>query len=150
MSHSGPLRDTADTRRYRPMMPTDDAAHATALAQELLGQSLDQLCVSAGDVQLRFTRSTVSLWSTIGVSTGDDALVQPYTLDGVALLLPLLNDEVTAVGIDPSGRLSLTLGGATVWCGSDPHYEAWSYDGRHGEKVVCTPGGDLATWNAAR
>lgn len=26
----------ADTRRYRPTMPTDDAAHAKALAQQLL------------------------------------------------------------------------------------------------------------------
>ena len=128
----------------------DDAAHATALAQELLGQSFDQLCVGAGDVQLRFTKSTVSLWSTIGVSTGNDALVQPYTLVGVALLLPLLTREVTAANIDPSGRLSLMLGGATVWCGSDPDYEAWSFDGRHGEKVVCTPGGDLAIWKADR
>lgn len=131
-------------------MPTDDAAYATALARGLLGQSFDHLCIGARDVQLRFTHSTVSLWSTIGVSTGDDALVQPYTLDGVSLLLPLLNDEVTAVDIDARGRLSFTLGGATVWCGSDPDYEAWSYDGRHGEKVICTPGGDLATWKADR
>ncbi len=129
-------------------MPTDSAAHATALAQELLGQSFDQLCVGARDVQLRFTHSTVSLWSTIGVSTGDEAFVQPYTLDGIALLLPLLKGEVTTADIDPNGRLSITLGGATVLCGSDPDYEAWSYDGRHGEKVVCTPGGDLAIWNA--
>ncbi|MGY5885822.1 DUF6188 family protein [Modestobacter lacusdianchii] len=131
-------------------MPTDDAAHATALAQELLGQSLDQLCVGAADAQLRFTHSTVSLWSTIGVSTGDDALVRPYTPDGVALLLPLLGGEVSAVDIDSRGRLSFTLGGATVSCGRDPDYEAWSYDGRQGEKVVCTPGGDLAIWNADR
>lgn len=131
-------------------MPTDDAAHATALAQGLLGQSLDQLCLGAGDAQLRFTHSTVALWSTIGVSTGDAAVVRPYSLDGVALLLTLLNDEVTAAGIDSSGNLSLTLGGTTVWCGSDPDHEAWSYDGRHGEKVVCTPGGDLAIWNPDR
>ncbi len=128
----------------------DDAAHATALAQELLGQSFDQLCVGAGDVQLRFTHSTVSLWSTIAVSTGDDARVRPCTLDAVALLLPLLTDEVTALEIDPSGKLSLTLGGATIRCGSDPDHEAWSYDGRRGEKVVCAPGGDLAIWNGDR
>ena len=137
-------------RRYRPTMPTDDAAHATALAQELLGQSLDQLCLGTGDAQLRFTHSTVSMWSTIGVSTGEDALVRPYALDGVALLLPLLNGDVTAVEIDSSGRLSFTLGDTTVWCGSDPDHEAWSYDGRRGEKVVCTPGGNLAIWNADR
>lgn len=131
-------------------MSTDDAAQATALAQDLLGQSLDQLCVGAGAAQLRFTDSTVSLWSTIRVSTGADALVRPYTLDGVALLLPLMNGEVTAVGIDSRGGLSFTLGGATVRCGSDPGYEAWSYDGRQGEKVVCTPGGDLAIWHADR
>lgn len=130
-------------------MPTDDAAHATALTQELLGQSFDQLCVGVGDAQLRFTHSTISLWSTIQVSTGVASLVRPYTLDGVAVLLPLLNGEVTSVDIDSRGRLSFTLGGATVWLESDPDYEAWSYDGRQGEKVVCTPGGDLAIWNAA-
>ncbi len=52
-----------------------------------------------------------------------------------------MNGEVTAVDIDSRGRLAFTLGGATVWCGSDPDYEAWSYDGPQGEKVVCTPGG---------
>ncbi len=131
-------------------MPTDEAALATALAQELLGQSLDQLCVGVGDAQLRFTHSTVSLWSAIGVSAGAAALVQPYSLDGIAVLLPLLNEDVTAADIDSSGRLSVTLGGVTVRCGSDRDYEAWSYDGRHGEKVVCTPGGDLAIWSANR
>ena len=150
MSLSGPLKDSPCRRRYGATMPRDEAAHARVLAQELLGQSLDQLCVGAGDAQLRFTHSTVSLWSTIGVSTGDGALVRPYTFHGVALLLPLLNGEVTGVDIDPSGRLSVTLGDATVWCGSDPDYEAWSYDGRQGEKVVCTPGGELAIWNADR
>ena len=131
-------------------MPTDDSAHAAALTQELLGQSLDQLCVGVGDAQLRFTHSTISLWSTMRVSTGVDALVRPYALDGVAAFLPLLNGEVTAVDIDSRGGLSFTLGGATVWCGSDPDYEAWSYDGPQGEKVICTPGGDLAIWNADR
>ena len=89
------------------------------------------------------------LWSTIGVSTGGDAIVQPCTLDGVALLLPHLNG-VTTADIDQSGRLSFTLGGATVSCGSDPDHEAWFYDGRHGKKVVCMPGGDLAIWRAGR
>ena len=83
------------------------------------------------------------------VSAGVDSLVRPDTLDGVAVLLPLLNGEVTAVHIDSGGRLSFTLEGVTVCCGSDSDYEAWSYEGRHGEKVVCKPGGDLAIWNAA-
>lgn len=146
MSRSG----TLGTRRYRPTMPRDDASHATALTRALLGQSLDRLCVGAGDAQLRFTDSTISLWSTIRVSAGVDGLVQPYSLEGVALLLPLLNGEVTSVDIDSSGGLSLTLGAATLWCGSDPDDEAWSYDGPQGEKVICAPGGDLAIWNADR
>lgn len=112
--------------------------------------SLDQLCVGGYDVQLHFTDSAVSLWSPIRVSTGGDASVQPHSLDGVALLLPLLNAEVTAVGIDVSAELSLSLGGATIRCGSHPYYEAWSYDGPEGGKVVCTPGGDLAIWSAGR
>jgi hypothetical protein len=131
-------------------MPTDGAAHATALAQELIRQSLDQLCVGVGDVQLRFTHSTISLWSSIRVSTRDDALIQPYTLDGIALLLPLLNKEVTAADIDTSGELSFKLGGAIIWCCSDPDYEAWSYDVRRGDKVVCMPSGSLTIWSANR
>ena len=144
------LRESAAPRHYRPDIPSDDAAHATALAQALIGQSLDQVCVGAGDAQLRFTDSTVALSSPIRVSTSAAAPVPPYTLDAIAMLLPLLNGDVTAVAIDASGELSLELNGATLSCGSDPSYEAWAYDGRHGEKVVCTPGGDLAIWNAAR
>ncbi len=129
-----------------PVLPSDHAADATALTPTLVGQSLDQLCVGPGDAQLRFSDSNVSLWSPIRVSTASDALVQSYTLDAVALLLPLLTNDVAAVAISPSGELSLTLGGTTLWCRSAPQYEAWSYKGPRGEKVVCTPGGDLAIW----
>ncbi len=131
-------------------MPSDHAADAAALAQALVGQSLDQLCVGPGDTQLRFSHADVSLWSPIRVSTAADSVVQPYTLDGVALLLPLLSSEVVAVAISPNGELSLTLDGTTLRCGSDPHYEAWSYNGPRGEKIVCVPGEELAIWTADR
>jgi hypothetical protein len=120
------------------------------LAQALVGQSLTQLCVSVADVQLRFTDSNVTLWSPMRVSTASHAVVHPYTVDGLALLLPLLNGDVTAAGTSESGELSLTIGDTTVRCGSHPHYEAWSYNGPRDETVVCTPGGDLAIWNAHR
>ncbi len=56
-----------------------------------------------GDTQLRFSDSVVSLWSPIRVSTAADALIEPYTLDAVALLLPLLGTDVTAIGVSASG-----------------------------------------------
>jgi hypothetical protein len=149
LSHSGPFKHPRQAA-----LPSDDAyGRCRARRRTRSGVARTgprSTLLGVGDAQLRFAHSTVSLWSTIGVSPGGTALVRPYALDGVALLLPPLSDEVTALDISPGGRLPLTLGGATVWSGSDPDYEAWSYDGRQGEKVVCTPGGELAIWTADR
>ncbi len=134
-------------------MLSQDAAQATSLAQILVGQQLTQLCAGIADAQLHFSAvdASINLWSPIRAATAaTDLAVDPYGLDGVAVLLPLLNSDVVAVQVADSGELSLTIGETTVSCASDPGYEAWSLTGRQGTMVVCVPGGRLEIWGAPR
>jgi hypothetical protein len=129
---------------------TEDARSATALAQPLVGQWLAQLCVGAGDAQLRFANDfEVTFEGPIAVASAVSAPAMPNALDGVALLLPLLNGEVTDVGVSDDGALSLTVGGTILRCGADPDFEAWNFTRPGGERVVSTPGGALAIWGRA-
>jgi Family of unknown function (DUF6188) len=131
--------------------PSSEAALvATALAQPLVGQSLVQLRLGAGDAQLHFTgHFTITFESPlVVVGPAPDGPVVPYALDGVALLLPLLNADVELVGVSDDGALSVTVGGTTLRCGMDPDFEAWNYTGPGGRLVVSVPGGRLAIWDA--
>jgi hypothetical protein len=84
---------------------TEDARWATALAQPLVGQWLTQLCLGAGDAQLRFADDfTVTFEGSIGAAPAVSDPVVPYALEGVALLLPLLNGEVTHVASAMTAR----------------------------------------------
>jgi hypothetical protein len=67
-------------------------------------QWVTQLRLGAADAELRFADDfTVIFEGPIGVVSAVTAPVVPYTLDGVALLLPLLNGEVTPVGVSNDG-----------------------------------------------
>lgn len=125
---------------------TSDVATATALLQGLVGKALSQLCVGVGDVQLRFDDGqSVQLESTITV--GDTVPVEPYNLGGLARLLPLLNAELTAVSVDETGLLTLTIGATNIRCEADERYEAWNYNGPEGLLVVALPGSKLSIWS---
>lgn len=122
-----------------------DAVLATRLLQQLVGGSLDQLCVGDGEVQLQLsTGHSVQFESPIVVAGA--AAVPAHGLDGLALLVPLLNEEVADVVADDAGGLVLTLGTTTLRCPATPESEAWNVSGPRGVLVVSTPGGGLATW----
>ena len=130
-------------------MTTEDARWATALAQPLVGRSLIQLRLGVGEAQLHFTGDfTVTFEGAVEVAAAPDEPLVPYALDGVALLLPLLNGDVTHVGVSDEGALSMTVDGASVRCGAAPDFEAWNYTGPGGSRVVSMPGGGLAIWDA--
>jgi len=129
---------------------SEAVARANALAQALVGQSLGQLRVGVADAQLQFAMASLSLWAPIRLASAADGGVYPFGLDGLAVLLPLLNGDVTAVVIGMGGGLSLSIDGITVTCDSDPAYEAWCYNGSGGEVIACTPGGDLTTWSPSQ
>ena len=63
-------------------------------------------------------------------------------------VLALLHQELASVAVDESGRLELMFAsGASVVVGPDAQYEAWTYAGSHdGVKIICLPGGGLATF----
>ncbi len=130
-------------------MPSNDHNDATRLLQALVGQSLEQICVGVGDVQLRFSGDGFSVALGSGVrTTADRAVVAPYTLEGLALLVPLLNGEVTGAHIDDRGGLSLIVRRTTLHCPENPEFEAWNLSGPSGALVVSMPGADLAVWSA--
>jgi hypothetical protein len=53
------------------------------------------------------------------------------------------------VSVEKTGQLTLDFtSGIQVRVEPDENYEAWTFDGPRGEKIVCAPGGELVTWSA--
>lgn len=112
--------------------------------QKLVGEMLPQICVGQFDIQLRFYGDMrVDIWNKIRTGEAGDAWVEPFSLDGLRLLLPLLNRDVTAVSVGDDGNLELRFDEIGLICKSDDDYESWTFTEPKGDMVVCTPGGDL-------
>lgn len=63
--------------------------------------------------------------------------------------LTLTNRTISSAATDQSGTLDISFtDGHHLTVGPDAEYEAWTLAGPDGQKVVCLPGGDLATWPA--
>lgn len=61
----------------------------------------------------------------------------------------LTNRTISSATTDQSGVLDISFtDGHRLTVIPDADYEAWSLAGPCGRKVVCLPGGDLATWPA--
>ena len=115
----------------------------------MIGQGLNQLCVGAYGLQLHFDGGlSITFETEVRRADGAGVPVAPYTLEGLSLLVPLLNGNVTGVVVKGRGGLSLTIDRTELHCPSHPDFEAWNLTGPDGVLVVCTPGGDLAIWSA--
>ena len=123
-----------------------DADKATQLLQALVGTYLSQLGVGVGQLQMRFSEGP-SLSYGNDISVDDGVAVEAHSLDGLRLLLPLLNSEVTQVSADERGGLSLFFDATHVRCDADQENEAWNYSGRARAVVVSMPGGAFAIWS---
>lgn len=125
---------------------SSDAVVVTELMQLPVGSFLPQLCVGVGDLQMRFNDgSQVSFTGEITVDGG--LPVEALSLEGPALLLPMLNGDVTVLSAADSGTLTLVVGAATLTCPADPQYESWNYSGADGTSVICLPGGEFGIWD---
>lgn len=59
--------------------------------------------------------------------------------------------KVQSAEVSDSGSLSLTMeSGNRLSVEPDPDFEAWTLTGPGGYRVVCMPGGKLATWESLR
>jgi hypothetical protein len=124
-----------------------DAAKVTRLLQPLVGQYLAQLGVGVGQLQMHFKDGdSVSIGNRIRVNSGP--AVEAHQLDGLRLLLPLLNHDLTRASADERGGLWLHFGDVAVGCDADEQYEAWNYSGPEGSLVVSMPGGGFAIWSS--
>lgn len=61
----------------------------------------------------------------------------------------LINRIISTTTSDETGTLTINFtDGDRVTVEADPDYEAWNLAGPDGRKIVCLPGGELATWPA--
>jgi hypothetical protein len=91
-------------------MPSNDVQDAERLLRPLIGQALTQLCVGVGDLQLHFDGGlSVTFETEARPADGAGGSVAPYTLEGLSLLVPLLNGNVTGAAVNGLGGLSLTI-----------------------------------------
>ena len=129
-------------------MPSNDVQDVERLLRPLIGQALNQLCVGVGDLQLRFDGGlSITFETEVRRADGAGVPVAPYTLEGLSLLVPLLNGNVTGAAVNGLGGLSLTIDRTELHCPSHRDFEAWNFRRPDGVLVVCTPGGDLAVWS---
>ena len=127
---------------------TPDVAAADESLRQLVGRSLDQLCVGVGEVQLDLSGGyALTLESTIGEERAGTPVRAP-TLEGLRLLMPLLGKDVTGAGADDAGGLTVAFGDAALHCPASPDAEAWQLSGPAGVLVVSMPGGGLAVWSS--
>jgi Family of unknown function (DUF6188) len=85
---------------------------------------------------------------TVSMPGGSSSDIEPGSAGpGAEVILSLLHQKLRAASADERGCLELTFAsGAKVRVESDAQYEAWTYAGPDGVKVVSMPGGELATW----
>ena len=123
-----------------------DTLAARKLLRPLVGRRLGLLSVGVGQVNLDFDGDHfIALEGEVEVG---GRTAKPQALDGVALLLPMLNEVVTDASVEDSGRLVLAVGGARLRCEALEQYEAWNYSAPDGVLVVCRPGGELSIWSS--
>lgn len=63
--------------------------------------------------------------------------------------LDILNEQtITAATANDTATLTLTVtDGTQLQVAASDDFEAWTLAGPKGRKIVCLPGGELATWN---
>ena len=126
---------------------TSDEQQASELLAGVVGHDLQQLRVGAGQVQLVFDNGAfVHLAGTTRLDEGPE-IEEPQSLEGLAILLPFLNESVVSAGVGPGGTLAVAFEAGVVTCSPDEQYEAWEFTTEAGAMVVCMGGGALAIWS---
>lgn len=83
---------------------------------------------------------------TLRESGGDRLEMTPESTETLGPALRLLRREVTDARAYKDGRLELAFSdGSFLTAASDEDFEAWEMGGGD-QRVVCTPGGELAVW----
>jgi hypothetical protein len=91
----------------------------------------------------------VEVGFTLHTGNGDHHIIPGENAQRDAALLDELIGQVAIVATAADdGGLRVDLdGGAGLWVEADPDYEAWTFTGPGGAKVVCLPGGGLSVWS---
>jgi hypothetical protein len=87
---------------------------------------------------------------TLGTDDGEHRFAPGERVEQAAARLgELVGRVVVAATAGDGGVLQIDFeGGTRLLAEPDPDYEAWTFAGPDGTKVVCQPGGGLAVWSA--
>lgn len=115
--------------------------------QSIIRVSLDTSLVllTSEECELR-----VGTEATLAMSDGARCSFVPESPGAVVTHLAKLQDEtVEAANVGNHGNLAIAFeSGATLAVPAHDDYEAWEFVGPHGRRVVCMPGGEIATWES--
>jgi hypothetical protein len=115
----------------------------------------------AGDKVIRVTHCfAVYMWTASNWEFRLDGDVFLTTAEGVTqidtlketseqvseVIDPLVGARLRGILVSASGDLAIQFEHAQLSCRASSDYEAWELSGPVGEKIVCTPGGELAIW----
>jgi hypothetical protein len=100
-----------------------------------------------GGAQLTFETEfeMCGVWNSSVVQVVPEAAAE----QAPALLSLLLRESIHAAQFYSDGVLELRAGAVLLRTSPHEQYEAWTFAGPGGEKVVCLPGGGVATWGLA-
>lgn len=95
---------------------------------------------------------SVQLMSPFTFTVAGDSVVITPDEDPEESFIPLrqlVGQTIEDYSVTDSNGLSLVFdSGTRLLCEADDHYESWMVCGPGGQAVVCTPGGELAVWDA--
>jgi Family of unknown function (DUF6188) len=120
--------------------PTELPLHGATVTQIRIDHRLGLLFDSGAELAIGGVASLRSSGGTVPI--------EPDRQVNVLATIDLLWDAVTHAQTSPTGRLTIEFAkGRTLGIDADVGYEAWEFVTADAEvRVVCLPGGGLATW----
>ena len=117
----------------------------------LEGQTIDAISLDFA-VTIRTNAAAVLRIGTGLVIHGPGGSMATVQADDVgptsSSLVGILHRTITSAEVDDDGTFRLTLEPELhVEVRPDDDYEAWTYNGADGQKLVALPGGGLAVWD---
>jgi hypothetical protein len=115
------------------------------------GSSVERVSFDYSITLLMDPRAEISLSTTfvLTTSSGDTQSVDPEHAESAAsAVLAQLHQTIVSHTVDETtGQLSLHLSnGAQIDIATNSTYEAWTFAGPKGYKVVARPGGGVTAW----
>lgn len=117
----------------------------------IVGQSIERVSLDYAVTVLTDGGAEIRIETvfTVRASSGESVLVDPVRPGrGAELITAILHERITGAAVEEgTGSLALDLmNGSRLEVAPSESYEAWTFAGDHGLRVVAQPGGGISTW----